>query len=160
MAIIKYTLVRKDREIYTDQDPHGGTRLGRALSRSPKKIVEKGERFVLLAGGKYHITGDWHPFRYRLRRSLYLAEHIGHQMIWLEGHPEPFDFDEVRRLELRQRTEQAWTKVNDARATIERVFRPRRVDWLLSLLLLVVGLAVGYGIGVTLSEPAPNGVAP
>ncbi len=145
MVVRKYTMVHKDGELESWDEPHGGTRVGRFLNRTPKLIQYNGEPFVLLRGGAYHVTGAWNTFHYRVARSLWLFKHMGLQKLWVEGDPSPFYLSRSRESTLRD-TAEAIRHMMDSDIP-ERVLRPRKHDWTLILLVAVTALSIGVAIG-------------
>src|SRR3972149_188539 len=137
MSMIKYTVRRTDGEIETWEEPHGNTFIGRFIHRTPTIM-----------------------FRYRLWRSLHFFEHIGPQYIWLEGNPEAYRFGQSEKcpnceapvgpaVDVGPLTAQAIFNVTEA-DPIDRVYAPRRTDWVMVMVIGAMTGLLGFIVGAAL----------
>ena len=166
MSMIKYTVRRTDGEIETWEEPHGNTFIGRFIHRTPKIVMRGGERWIILrpsngASGDYHIARmPTIMFRYRLWRSLHFFEHIGLQYIWLEGNPEIYRFGQSEKcpnceapvgpaVDVGPLTAQAIFNVTEA-DPIDRVYAPRRTDWVMVMVIGAMTGLLGFIVGAAL----------
>jgi len=143
--IKKYTIIGKDGEFNSFQEPHGGTRIGRFLLRTPKIEDVNGEKFLVVKKRKYHITGPWNTFRYRLARSLWVFNHTGLQKVWMEDDPTPFYLSRSVKSPFRD-TAEALYHITESNVP-ERLLQPRKHDWTVILLVAIMMLAVGIALG-------------
>jgi hypothetical protein len=135
LVVRRYTLLLEDGEVRS--------------MRKPKIIQHAGKPWAIIDGEKYLVTGRWHHFYYRRWQSFFLTKGMGLQKIWVKGNPAPvFLGGDVKN--------EMFKSLNDtARAMYditefdnpERLMRPRKVDWLILVLVGVVGLAIGAVIG-------------
>src|SRR3972149_4069538 len=121
MSMIKYTVRRTDGEIETWEEPHGNTFIG---------------------------------------RSIHFFEHIGLQYIWLEGNPEIYRFGESEKcpncgapvgpaVDVGPLTAQAIFNVTEA-DPIDRVYAPRRQDWVMVMVIGAMTGLLGFIVGAAL----------
>ena len=75
-----------------------------------------------------------------------MADFIGKQKVWIEGHPTPYYLGagHERKDDL---LDTAYSLFRDSESDIpERVLRPRRIDW--PILILVGAMALFAGIAI------------
>lgn len=139
LVVKRYTLIRGDGELVP--------------RRKPKLTHDGGGEWAILKSGdrpgKYHVTGRWNHFYYRSWQSLFLRKRMGLQKIWFEGHPTPF-FLGSGMVEERDKAlkDTAWSIYNISEYdNPERLMKPRKVDWLILILVGLAALMFGIAVG-------------
>lgn len=151
MTEFTYVLMQKNGLKRIWVDPHSNSRLGRAFQHTPAPFQGPNGEWLIRLGkkgkrGAYSLKGHTFYYHYRLKRTLGLVQYTGHQKEWFEGNPTPFDPND-----------KAWRDALDGTAFIvgdvldsdadTRLMQPRKMDWLVLILVAAIGVFGGIGIG-------------
>jgi len=114
--------------------------------RKKHLIHENGTTWVKFRGCRYHYIGPQYPFSYRLARSFGVRKYIGVQRIYLEGNPSPYVVEEDKRMALLRDTGRMLHNAVETDLPT-KLLRPRKVDFLMILLVASVTFFIGFAIG-------------
>ena len=130
----------------------GRDRKIRAEWASKRSIHSRnGHPWYEFRGALYDWAGPWYAFEYRMVRSFGLRKYTGAQRIYLDGNPSPYRFDEDDRMKALRGTAEAMYHEEETDLP-NRLLRPRRVDFVLLLVIGVMMLAVGLAAGTMLAR--------